>query len=91
MVPAQDGVRGDDRRDLSEDLASELLAFDGESTALPVSQTNALAAELLLEDAIFLDQVLDGLGLMSVDPARERGKEELQGEEIGHLTPIIDL
>ena len=90
-MPAHDGVGRDDGRDLREQSSTEGLPLCCQPSALVVSQTNAPAAELLLEDAIFLDQVLDGLGLMSVDPARERGKEELQGEEIGHLTPIIDL
>ena len=46
---------------------------------------------MLLEDVVFLDQVIKGLGLVSVDPASEDREEELKREEIGHLTPIIDL
>ena len=40
---------------------------------------------------VFLDQVIDGLGLVSVDPAGEGREEELKREEIGYLTPINDL
>ena len=35
--------------------------------------------------AILLDEVLDGLSLVSVDPAAERGEQEPQGEVVDHL------
>ena len=41
----------------------------------------AAPTELLLQDVILLDQVFDDLGLLPVDPACERGEEQLKGEE----------
>ena len=57
--------------------ASECLARRRESATLVVGQPKALAAELLLEDAVLLDHVVDGFRLMAVDPAGEGGEEEL--------------
>ena len=37
-----------------------------------------------------LREILDGLGLTVVHPARERGEEELQSEEVWHVLPDID-
>ena len=82
VVPAQDGVRRDDRRDLGQELSTESLALGCEPPALVVGQPETLSAELLLEDAILLDEVVDGLGLMAVDPAHEGGEQKLQSEKI---------
>jgi hypothetical protein len=62
-------------------LATESLAFGRETPALVVRETEALAAKLFLEDSVLLDEVLDDLRLVAVDPARERGEEELMGRK----------
>ncbi len=49
-----------------------------------VSQPKASGAELFLEDAVLLDEVVDGLGLVAVDPAGEGCQQELEREEVGH-------
>ncbi len=56
---------------------------------LVIGESKASATELLLQDAILLDQILDDLGLMAVDPAGEGGEEELEWEEFGHCTRIV--
>ena len=40
-------------------------------TALVIGESKAPAAELLLEHAVFFDEVADGLGLVAVHPASE--------------------
>ena len=74
-VPAQDGVGGDDAGDLTQQLAAEGVAPRCESAPLVIRQSKTLAAHLLLEDAVLLDEVGDGVGLLVVDEACE-GDEE---------------
>ena len=40
--------------------------------------------ELLLEDPVLFDEILDDLGLATVDPASERDEEQLKRKEVGH-------
>ena len=75
-MPAQDRVGSHDRRDPREESAAESLALAGKATALVVGQAQTPATELLPQHAVLLDQVVDGLGLLAVDPARERGKKQ---------------
>ena len=39
---------------------------------------------------ILFNQILDDLGLVTVNPAGEGGEEALEWEEIGHVPWIID-
>ena len=41
-------------------------------------QARTPAAELLLENAVLLDELVDRLGLLAVDPAGEGGEEKLE-------------
>ena len=54
-----------------------------------IGESKALAMELLLQHAILFDEVINDLRLMAVDPASERGEEELEWEKFGHCTRII--
>ena len=84
-VPAQDRVRRDDGGDPRlRSRRPSALALCCEPSALVVVQPEAFAAELLFEDAILLDQVVDGLGLVSVDPTGEGREEKLKAEEVRH-------
>ena len=78
MVPAQDGVGSDDGGDACENAATENLALRSESAALVIRESESLAAQLLLQDTVLLDEVVDDLRLMTIDPAGERGEEELE-------------
>ena len=88
-VPAQYGVGCDDGRDPSQQSAAQYLAPRGQAAPLVIGEPEALAMELFLEDSILLDQVVDRLRLMPVDPASERDEEQLERKEFGHCTRII--
>ncbi len=83
LVPAQDGVGGQDSCSLGKQTTAEDLAFGCEATALVVGESEALLAELLLQDSVLFDSLVDDLGLMAVSPACEGGEKELKREEIG--------
>lgn len=89
-VPAEDSVGRDDGGHLTEQPAPEGPALRGEAPALVIGQPQALAAELFLENAVLLDEVLNGLRLVAIDPAGEARQEELKTKEIGHVPTGID-
>ena len=90
MVPAQNGVRGNDRSDARKYAWTKDLALCCEATTLGVGQSKAFSAELLLQDAVLFDEVLDDVDLVPVDPTGKRRQEQLKWEEIGHVAWIID-
>ena len=55
-----------------------------ESSTLVIGESKSSAAELFLQDAVLLNEVFDGLGLVAVDPAGEGRQEELEPEEVRH-------
>lgn len=59
-VPAKDGVRRDQRRDVAEYPSAQCLTEHGQPPTLVVGQLETLPAELQFEDAVLLPQVLDG-------------------------------
>jgi hypothetical protein len=71
-VPAHDRVGRDDGGDSVEKSATQLLPLRSEASLLVVRQPKLPPLELLFEDAVLLEEVLDGALLLSVDPAGER-------------------
>src|SRR5207245_11694732 len=65
-VPTQDRVRRHDGRHLSQNLATESLAFRREAPALVVSQPDPPPPQLLPKDAVLLHQVLDHVLLLAI-------------------------
>ena len=53
-----------------------------------IGQSETSAAELLLQDAVLLDEVGNDLCLLTVDPTGAGGEEQLK-REVGHLRPMI--
>ncbi len=90
-MPAQDGVGGHNRCDLGKQTAAVDLAFGSEAVALIVGESEALLTEPLLQHSVFLNQVVNHLGLMSIGPPSEGGEEELEWEETGHDNVIVLL
>src|SRR5919106_508855 len=78
-VPTQDRVRRHDGRHLSQDLATESLAFRREAAALVVSQPDTPPPQLLPKDAVLLYQVFDHVLLVAIDPSSERQEQKPQG------------
>jgi hypothetical protein len=70
-MPAQERVRRDQRRHLTQDLAAETVAVHRESTPLGIGQRKASPGKLLFEDAVLFTQVRDDLKLVAIDPARQ--------------------
>ena len=70
-MPPQDRVGCHDGRHLPEEPATELLALGREAPALIVRQPEAPSLQLLPENMVLLDQVLDDLLLVAVDPSSE--------------------
>ncbi len=90
-MPSQDGVRGDDGRDVHESSASEGLPQYSQPPPLRIGQPQASATELLLEDSVLLPQVLDGGFLLACDPAGHGGDEDLPRlEERAHSESVRD-
>ena len=52
-----------------------------EAAALVIGQPEAAPRHLVLEDAVLLDQVLDDVLLVAVDPSRQGDEQHLQGAE----------
>ena len=75
-VPAQDRIRCHDAGDVRETLPSEGLPFHGESAPLVVGEANASRAVCRAEDPVLLQQVLDDVLLLSIDPAGEQQEQE---------------
>ena len=76
-VPRQDGVRTEDRANISENSTAEQLPLRRQSSSLVVGQEEALLAQILPQDSI-LKVVDDGL-LVPVDPSGCGDHEQLPG------------
>ena len=85
-MPAQDRVGRDDRRDLVENTTTEDLAPRRKPAALVVGPSKASIVELLLEPAVLFDEILDGRGLVAIDPGGE-GCQESLGERNSVIAP----
>jgi hypothetical protein len=90
-VPPQDRVGRHNRGQGHEQSATESLAPAGEAPALGVGQSKSSSPQLLLQDPILLDEVVDDLGLVPVDPAREGGEEQLETEAVERYVPIVEV
>ena len=51
---------------------------------LVIGESKSPRTELLLQDAVLLDEVVDHVGLVPVDPAGECGEEQPKREEVRH-------
>src|SRR5262245_11007459 len=67
-VPGENCFRRDDGGQVGEQLASEQDAFDRETATVVVGETQALAAELPLQEAVLFSKVVDDVGLVLIEP-----------------------
>jgi hypothetical protein len=77
-MPAENRVRTKHGGNLEESFAADSLAPDRESTPLIVGESRAFAVVQLEENSVLLDQELDDVSLLSVEPARGRRDNHLQ-------------
>jgi len=82
-VPPKDGVGRHDTGDLVEALAPKELALHGQAPSLVVGQAETTASQLVAEDAVLLEQVVDGLLLVAIDQAREQQEDEAESGRDG--------
>jgi hypothetical protein len=78
LVPAHERVGRGDGGHLFETCTAERMGQCGEAAAFGVGQVQPAAAEMGFEDTVFLSQVGDDLLLMTLDPTREYGEQELE-------------
>ena len=77
-MPAQEGVRGDDRHDLGHRFATEGHGLGGEVAAVGVGQAQALAAEFAAEQAVLGLEVVDLDQRAAGAQRREPRQQEVQ-------------
>src|ERR1035441_9235601 len=85
-MPAQNGVRREERADLVQELATQDLAFDGQATTLVVVEQDPFLAVLLLEHLDYHTLVLDDFLLLVVDPPSDNRQQKLPRFET-HVAP----
>jgi len=84
-MPAQDRVRRHQGRDLREHSPTKPVAQDREASAVIILEAQALPGEAGLQNAILLPQECDDVGLLTMEPAAQRGDQQLEREHSGSL------
>jgi len=79
-VPAQQRIRGDDRRALVQPGSSQWLGLSREPATLGIREAKPLSAELFAKRSVLGLQILDHLYPLAGDPADQQVQEELNRE-----------
>jgi hypothetical protein len=74
-MPAQDRVRCHDRGNPTQQPSAEPMPFRCETGALVILQAQAMALQLLSENAVLLYEVLDHVLLVPINPSSD-GQEQ---------------
>ena len=77
-MPREQGVRADNGADFPEHPPRQELSFGGQANALIVGEAQPARAELRAEHAILGLEIVDHVGLLLVDSARQGHNEELE-------------
>jgi hypothetical protein len=77
-VPAQQGVRCDQRAQFVQHFATERVRFSGESSTFGIGEPNAASAEAFLEQSVLFLEIVDDVQLMTVDPPSEHHQQQVQ-------------
>ncbi len=83
-ILGQEGVRCHDRGHRFQHAPAESLSLHGQPTPFAVGEAKTPPAELSLQDTVLLNQVVDDLLLMVVDPASDGEDEELPRVKCAH-------
>ena len=65
------------------------MALRREAAALVVSQPDAPPLQLILKDTVLLNQVLDQVLVVAIDPSSQGHEQKPQGQKIGRYRPIL--
>ena len=76
-MPAQNGVRRDQRAEFAEQFAAQDFPFDGQPVPLVVIQQNSFLAMHLLKHLVLGAKILDYLLLLLVHPASQDRQQQL--------------
>ncbi len=69
-VPAEDRIGRGDRGDFRQELVAELLRLHGQPPPLIIREPYALAAKLVFERPVLLEQILDHFAKLAINPSR---------------------
>jgi hypothetical protein len=87
LVPAQEGVRRGDRRDLFEALTTERIGERREAAALGVGEPQPSATKLGFEDTVFLLEIGNNLLLVTLEPPGDHGDQNVED----HSAPQVGV
>ena len=83
-MPPEQRVRRHNRGDLAQHLQAQSVRPRGELSAVIVREPQPLASKLSAQKAILSDQIADDLPLLSIQPTRQDGEQELEGQGVDH-------
>jgi hypothetical protein len=79
-MPAQDRVRCRQSRDVPQGSSADLVSEHSQPPTLIVGQSDAMAAQLRLENPILFAEEVDDTTLLSLDPTKERHEQKVEWE-----------
>jgi hypothetical protein len=83
-MPAQQGVRRGDRRDLPQGRTAESVRSGGQPTAIRVRKTHAPSTKLTPQQPVLFEQVRDSVSFPSDPPAGQESEHQPHRREVDH-------
>ena len=84
-MPSEDGVRGDDGRNLPQKSSTEPCTEPRQATPFLVGQPHALVSQLRLENLVLLAEIGDHLRLFPLKPPEETRDNKLRRNHVPSL------
>ena len=81
-MPPENRVRRDDRGDLAQPSTTQPAPAYSQPTPLVIAQPQAPSPQLTSKDAILFDQIRQGLVLLTIQPADQRGEKHPQEKHV---------
>ena len=94
VVPAEQRVRRDDRRDPTQHLPAQSKRQRGKLPAVVIGQAQATPTQLPPQHPILFDQVREYLPLLTVEPARNVQEQHAESRDVDHgqeLTALLSF
>ena len=83
-MPPQDRVGRDDRGDLTQPSPSQPVPTHGEAPPFVIGQSKTSPTQLTPKDSILFDQIGQGLLLLTIEPADQRGESKPKERNVDH-------